>query len=76
MQFKKKIYNLSEFSLKEVSGARKAWNDWGFFYWVYRVTDARSQAKWSHTLIHKESINKGVLGIFDILIGCLDMGKA
>ena len=46
----KKIYNLSEFSLKEVSGAGKAWNDWGFFYWVFGVTDAHHKQN-GHTVL-------------------------
>ena len=31
--------NLSEV-FYEVSGATKAWNDWGFSYWIYRLSDA------------------------------------
>ena len=65
--------NLSDFFLKEVSGAGKAWNDRGFFYWIYRVSDAALWAKWLYALTHKASINNIVSGLSDILIGCLDV---
>ena len=35
---KKKKYNFKDFFSQEVSGARKAWNDRGFFYWIYRLS--------------------------------------
>jgi len=56
-----------------MSGGGKAWNDRGFFYWIYRVSDSAVRAKWLHSLIHKASINESVSGFFDILIGCLDI---
>ena len=52
------------------------WNDRGFFYWIYRVSDAAAQViKWLHSLNHRASINKdsGVSGFFDNLNGCLDI---
>ena len=47
-------------------GGGKAWNNRGFFYWIYRVSDSVAQAKWLHSLIHKASINKSVLQAFSI----------
>ena len=67
-------YNLSGFFCQEVSGAGKVWNDWGLFYSIYRVSDATARAKWLHSLIHKASINYHVPSLFDILIGCPDIG--
>ena len=64
-------YNLSGFFCQEVSGAR---NDWGLFYSIYRVSDATARAKWLHSFIHKASINYHVPSLFDILIGCPDIG--
>ena len=56
-----------------MSGGDKAWNDQGFFYWIYGVSDAAAQAKWLHSRNHKASINQIVSGFFDILIDCLDI---
>ena len=67
-----KKYNFSEVFFQEVSQAGKAWNDRGFFYWIYRLSDSKVRAKWLHSLIHKASMNKRS-GFFDILIGCLDI---
>ena len=67
-------YNFSGFFCQEVSGAGKVWNDWGLFYSIYRVSDATARAKWLHSLIHKASINYHVPSLFDILIGCPDIG--
>ena len=63
----------SNFSLKEVSVSGKAWNVRRVFYWIYRVWDAAARAYWLHSPIYKASVNKSVVGFFDILIGCLDI---
>ena len=70
---KKKKYNFSDVFFHEVSGVGKAWNDRGFFYWIYRLSDSTVRTKWLHSLIHKASINKTVSDFFDILIGYLDI---
>ena len=56
-----------------MSGACKAWNDQGFFYWIYGLSEAAAEAKWQHNRNQKVSINKIVQGFFNILIGCLDI---
>ena len=61
-------------SVKEVSGAGKAWNNPGFYYWIYRLMDAAARAKQLYILSHKASMNKNVSGFFVILIACLDIG--
>ena len=73
MHFTKKKYNFRDVFCQDVSVAGKARNDRGFFYRIYRLSDSTVQAKWVHSVIHKASINKGVSGFSDILIGCLDI---
>ena len=52
---------------QEGSGPSKAWNNRGFLYWSYRLSDAAKRANWYHW------IHWSVPGFFDILIGCLDI---
>ena len=61
------------FTTLYVSEGGKAWNHWGFFYLIYWVSDSIVRTKWLHSLIHKASINKSVLGFFDIPIGYRDI---
>ena len=69
----RKRYNFKDVFFQDVSGAGKAWNDRGFFYWIYRLAHSTVRAKWVHSLINKASINERVSGFLDILIGCLDI---
>ena len=59
-----KKFNLSEFFLKEVSGAGEARNDRRFFCLIYWVSDAAARANWLHSLVHKAATSKSVTGFF------------
>ena len=59
-----------------MSGAGKVWNNWGFFNWIYRVSDAAARVKWLYSLIFKASINQSTSGFFYILKSTSKVGVA